>query len=98
MGSHMLLLLFYIRMGVCNLCYAFHNSPWPCCSILELNCFSKVEIRSFSKASDRLSSTWNTSLLNLLLVYRVARQQFLQNYNTNTNTKLYYNYSLVLNY
>ena len=52
-------------------CYAFRNSPWPRCNVLELG-FSKAGIRSFSKANGRLSTTWNTSLLNLLLVYRVA--------------------------
>ena len=57
-------------MGVCNLCYAFRKSRLQC-SILEL-AFSKAEIRSFSKANGRLSATWNTSLLDLLLVYRVA--------------------------
>ena len=63
----------YIRMGVCNLCYAFCNSPWPQCSIREL-VFSEAEIRSFSKAKSRLSATWSTSLLHLVLVYiyRVA--------------------------
>ena len=68
MGSHALLLLLYIRMAVCKLCYAFRNSPWPRCSILEL-AFSTNEIRSFSKDNGRLSATWNTSLLDLLLVY-----------------------------
>ena len=73
MGSHTLLLLLYIlRMGMCNLCYAFRNRPQPRCTVLEL-AFSKADIRSFSKANNgRLSATWNTSLLNLLLVYRVA--------------------------
>ena len=70
MGSHTLLLLphiiyTYISMGVCNLCYAFHNSPRPQCSVREL-AFSKAEIISFSKANGRLSTTWNTSLLDLL--------------------------------
>ena len=69
MGSHVLLL--YIRMGVCKLCYAFRNSPRPRCSVLEL-AFSTAEIRSFSKANSRLSATWNTSLLDILLVYRAA--------------------------
>ena len=59
------------RMGVCKLCYAFRNSPGPRCSILEL-AFSTAEIRSFSMANGRLSVTWNTSLLDLLLVYRAA--------------------------
>ena len=58
-------------MGVCKLCYAFRNSPRPRCSILEL-AFSTAEIRSFSKANGRLNATWNTSLLDLLLVYRAA--------------------------
>ena len=40
-------------------------SRWPRCSILEL-AFSKAEIRSFSKANDRLSATWNMNLLDLL--------------------------------
>ena len=53
------------------LCYAFRNSPWPRCSVLEL-AFSTAEIISFSKANGRLSATWNTSLLDLLLVYRAA--------------------------
>ena len=52
MGSHALLL--YVRMGVCKLCYAFHNSPRPRCSVLEL-AFSTAEI-SFSKANGRLSA------------------------------------------
>ena len=34
--------------------------------------FSKAEIRRFLKANSRLSASWNTSLLDLLLVYRVA--------------------------
>ena len=51
-------------------CYAFRNSPRPRCSVLEL-AFSTAEI-SFSKANGRLSATWNTSLLDLLLVYRAA--------------------------
>ena len=34
--------------------------------------FQKVEIISFLKANGRLSATWNTSLLDLLLVYWVA--------------------------
>ena len=69
MGSHALLL--YIRMGVCKLCCDFRNSPWPRCSVLEL-AFSKAEIRSFSKANSKLSATCNTSLLDLLLIYRAA--------------------------
>ena len=69
MGSHVLLL--YICMGVCKLCYAFRNSPGPRCSVLEL-AFSTAEIRSFLKANGRLSTTWNTSVLDILLVYRVA--------------------------
>ena len=40
-------------------------------SVLEL-AFSMVKIISFSKANGRLSATWNTSLLDLLLVYRAA--------------------------
>ena len=60
-----------IRMGVCKLCYAFRNSPEPRCGVLEF-AFSTVEIRSFSKANGRLSVTWNTSLLDLLLEYRAA--------------------------
>ena len=52
-------------LGVCNLCYAFCNSPRPQCSVLEL-AFSKAEIRSFSKANSRLSATWNTSPFDLL--------------------------------
>ena len=52
-------------MGVCNLCYAFRNSPWPQCCILEL-AFSEAEIRRFLKANGRLIATWNTSLLDLL--------------------------------
>ena len=40
-------------------------------SLCEL-AFSTAEIRSFSKANGRLSATWNTSQLNLLLVYRAA--------------------------
>ena len=47
------------------------NSPEPRCSVLKL-AFSTAEIRSFSKANARLSATWNTSPLNLLLVYRAA--------------------------
>ena len=69
MGSHVLYAV--IRMGVCKLCYAFRNSPRPQCSVLEL-AFSMAKITSFSKASGRLSATWNTSLLDLLLVYRAA--------------------------
>ena len=80
MGPHVLLL--YIRVGVCYLCYlcyAFCNSPWPRCSVLEL-AFSKTKIRSFSKANSRLSTIYlehestrfTISLLDLLLVYRVA--------------------------
>ena len=65
MWSHALLL--YIRMGVCKLCYAFRNSPRLRCSVLEL-AFSTAEIRSFSKANGKLSATWNTSVLDLLLV------------------------------
>ena len=61
----------YMRTGVCNLCYAFRNSSWPRYSGLE-HAFSKAKVRSFSKANGRLSATWNTSLLDLLLVYRVA--------------------------
>ena len=68
-----------IRMGVCKLCYAFRNSPRPRCSVLEL-AFSTAEIRSFSKANGRLSATWNTSLLDLLLVYRAASHS--SNYKT----------------
>ena len=71
MGSHALLLLPYIRMGVCNLCYAFRNSPRPRCSVLEL-AISMADMRSVSKANGRESATWNTSLLDLLLVYSVA--------------------------
>ena len=56
----------YIRMGVCKLCYA-RNSPWPQCRVLEL-AFSTAKIRSFSKANGRLSATWNTSLLDLLVI------------------------------
>ena len=55
----------YIRMGMCNLCYAFRNSPRPQCSVLELG-FSKAEIKSFSKANGRLIATWNMSLPDLL--------------------------------
>ena len=67
MGSHVLLLLLYIRTYGCvrNLCYAFRNSPRQQSSILEL-AFSKTKIRRFSKASGRLSATWNTNLLDLL--------------------------------
>ena len=64
----MLLLLLYMLMGMCNLCYAFRNSPQPRCSILEL-AFSKAEIRSLLKVNGRLSATKNTSLLDLPLVY-----------------------------
>ena len=60
-----------IRMGMCKLCYAFRNSPRTRCSVLEL-AFSMAEIRNFSKGNCRLSATWNTSLLDLLLVYRAA--------------------------
>ena len=58
-------------MGVYNLCYAFRNSPQPRCSVPEL-AFSKAEIRSFLEPNGRLSATWNTSLLDLLLLYMVA--------------------------
>ena len=70
-------------MGMCNLCYAFRNSPQPRCSVLEL-AFSKAEIRSFLKANVRLSATWNMSLLDVLLVYRVASHSSIcKNYNKN---------------
>ena len=49
----------------------FCNSPWPQCSVLEL-AFSKAKVEFFSKANSRLNATRNTSLLNLLLVYRVT--------------------------
>ena len=58
-------------VGVCNLCYAFRNSPWPQCSVLEL-AFSKAKIKKFLKGNGRLSAISNTNLLDLLLVYRVA--------------------------
>ena len=56
-------------MGVCNLCYAFCNSPRPRCGVLEL-AFSnlKAEIRRFSKANGRVNATCNISLLDLLLI------------------------------
>ena len=87
MGSHALLL--YIRMGVCKLCYAFHNSPRPRCSVLEL-AFSNAEIRSFLKANGRLSATWNTSLLNLLLVYMAAI------HNSNCKTIMIIIYTIII--
>ena len=57
-------------MGVCNLCYTFCNCLQPQCSIIEL-AFSKAEIRSFSKVNGMLNATWDTSLLDILLVNRV---------------------------
>ena len=68
MGSHALLLYVWAK---CKLCNAFRNSPGPRCSVLEL-AFSTAEIRNVSKANGRLSATWNTSLLDLPLVYRAA--------------------------
>ena len=85
---------------------SFRNSPGPRCSVLEL-AFSKAEIRSFSKANGRLSATWNTSLLDLLLVYKAASHSsncktiiiiplftFTIYNNNNYYYYLYYNYSL----
>ena len=71
MRCHMRCCCIYVHMGVCNLCYAFCNSPRPQCSVLKLS-FSKAEIRSFLKANGRLSATWKKSIFDLLLVYRVA--------------------------
>ena len=65
MESHALLL--YIRMGVCKLCYAFHNSPRPRCSVLEL-AFSTTEMRSFSKANGRLSAP-GTQVYSIYYLY-----------------------------
>ena len=71
--------------GVCKLCYAFRNSPRLRCSTLEL-AFSTAKIISFSKVNGKLSVTWNTSLLDLLLVYRAA------SHSSNCNTIIiYYN-------
>ena len=83
MESHILLL--FIRTGMCNLCYAFCNSPRPRCSVLEL-VFSKAEIRSFSKTNGRLSATWNTRLfdfevaVNNRLQYPSSRFDFEQHF------------------
>ena len=91
MGSHVLLLLLYICMGMCKLCYFFRNSPWPRCSVIEL-AFSTAKIRSFSKANRRISTTWNMSLLDLLLVYRAA------SHSSNCKTIVIIFYTIIIAY
>ena len=75
MGSHVLLLLLriYKHRGICTvICIIlFATVPSHDAAFLSL-LFSKVEIRSFLKANGRLSATWNTSVIDLLLVYRGA--------------------------
>ena len=78
-----------VRMGVCNMCYAFRNNPRPRCSVLEL-AFSKDEIRSFSKVNGRLSDSWNTSRLDLLFTMTVIYPASYSTYDSNISCIIQY--------